>query len=155
MENIRKDLSGPYRLNCLNGITEEQSKQALTGLKMKLEMILDIFCPYCTARGQIIEAVALLSETLELTRHIAHALRPPGLETLGLKAALINYCRAFSRRTGLSIHFEGSDIEGLSEEVSICFYRVLQEALTNVAKHSRAANVEVGYKLMRSFSHWR
>lgn len=117
--------------------------QALTGLKMKLEMILNLSCLHSAVRSELINVVAILNEALDQTRNIAYDLRPPGLETLGLQPALISYCRTFSSRVGIPINFEGSEPDNPSEEVCICFYRVLQEALTNVAKHAKASHVAV------------
>ena len=56
--------------------------QALTALKMKLELLADLSCPDCRFRADLNPVIALADETLEKTRYIAYDLRPPGLETV-------------------------------------------------------------------------
>ena len=119
--------------------------QALTALKMKLELMADISCPDCRLRADLEPVIALADETLEKTRYIAYDLRPPGLETVGLTAVLYDYCRTFSQRVGIPVTFDCSAAEPfeLSDAAAISLYRILQEALTNVAKHAKASWVIV------------
>jgi PAS domain S-box-containing protein len=72
-------------------------------------------------------------------------LRPTALDDLGLRAALANYLREWSERTGISaeLHTSGLLDERLASEVETALYRIAQEALNNAAKHSRARRVEV------------
>ena len=53
------------------------------------------------------------------------------------------FCQDFGKRTQLAIDFVGGELPPLSDAASICLYRFLQEALTNVAKHARARQVRV------------
>jgi signal transduction histidine kinase len=76
-------------------------------------------------------------------RMIAHDLRPQVIESLGLNSALDGLCIDFARRTNLSIQYEGVDLPPLPDPVLISYYRFLQEALTNVAKHAGASQVHV------------
>ena len=77
-------------------------------------------------------------------RQIAQDIRPAVLDTLGLCTALQTYSREFSLRTGLPVVFEADlEIPELSDTYSITLYRILQEALTNVYKHSMANQVWV------------
>jgi signal transduction histidine kinase len=75
---------------------------------------------------------------------ISHRLHPAILDELGLKIALGEECRDFAARTGFLVQFES---EGEStwhaRELSLCFYRVAQEGLHNIAKHAHATNVRV------------
>ncbi len=75
---------------------------------------------------------------------ISHRLHPAILDELGLNAALREECWAFSERTGIPVEFE-SDCPSAchAPDVSLCFYRVAQEALHNIAKHARASNVRL------------
>jgi PAS domain S-box-containing protein len=68
---------------------------------------------------------------------LSHGLHPARLELLGLKAAVAGFCEELSNRHDVTIdvHFENIP-EGLPPEVSLCLYRVLQESLQNVLKHS-------------------
>jgi signal transduction histidine kinase len=81
--------------------------------------------------------------TRERIRLLAHDLRPPALDTVGLNLTLEDFCHHFSRRTSLAIAYHGVSLPGLPDAVNICLYRFLQEALTNVARHAQATQVEV------------
>jgi signal transduction histidine kinase len=77
-------------------------------------------------------------------RGIARDLRPPVLDTLGLKVAMQTYCTEFTRRTHLLVIFESEDaLPRLPDAYNITLYRTLQEALTNVVKHAQASQVWV------------
>lgn len=77
-------------------------------------------------------------------RGIARDLRPPVLDTLGLKVAMQTYCTEFTRHTQLPVLFESDDpLPELPDAYNITLYRTLQEALTNVIKHARASQVWV------------
>lgn len=77
-------------------------------------------------------------------RRLAQDLRPPILEALGLKQAMQTYCSKFTERTQLPVVFEiDPDLPALPDIYNVTLYRVLQEALTNVAKHAQASRVWV------------
>jgi signal transduction histidine kinase len=88
--------------------------------------------------------IADTNKTLEKIRLLAQDLRPTLLDTLGLKKALETYCNEFKVRSRLSISIDlDGDFPELSDMYSITLYRFLQEALTNVIKHSKASQVWV------------
>ncbi len=71
-------------------------------------------------------------------------LHPAILDELGLEAALREESEGFSKQTGISVQFHADNApETLSTEVSLCLYRVAQEALRNVHKHSGASSVDL------------
>lgn len=83
-------------------------------------------------------------EILSKIRRLARDLRPPVLDTLGLKLAMQTYCTEFTRRTRLPVVFESDPtLPALPDIYSITLYRVLQEALTNILKHAQASRVWV------------
>jgi two-component system sensor histidine kinase UhpB len=87
---------------------------------------------------------ALTSDALEGVRRMALELRPTMLDDLGLVAALDACARQFSQRTGLPVEFRAiGRPERLPPEVELVVYRVVQEALSNVARHSGATRAEV------------
>jgi PAS domain S-box-containing protein len=90
----------------------------------------------------------LLDTMVGAVRRIAAALRPVMLDDLGLVAATENLLHDFSQRTGIVVSHE---VEGwaddLGEPLSTSLYRILQEAVTNVARHAQAS--EVGVTLRR------
>ena len=75
---------------------------------------------------------------------LSHGLHPPKLELIGLKAAVAGFCEELSNRHGLTIdvHF-GNIPEALPPAISLCLYRVLQEALQNVLRHSMSRRAHV------------
>jgi signal transduction histidine kinase len=77
-------------------------------------------------------------------RRLARDLRPPVLDTLGLKVAMQTHCTEFTRRTGLPVIFEAdASLPQFRDTYNITLYRALQEALTNVVKHAKASQVWV------------
>ena len=68
---------------------------------------------------------------------LSHRLHSSKLEYIGLSAAAAAFCRDFSDRTGVHIDFSSENVpRSLPEEISLCLFRVLQEALQNASKHS-------------------
>jgi PAS domain S-box-containing protein len=87
------------------------------------------------------ERVAELSDDV---RRMAHHLRPSILDDLGLVPALRSYCADFSRRERIRVRCAHHRVPGsLPPDASLCLYRVAQEALRNVAKHSGAKQAVV------------
>lgn len=73
-------------------------------------------------------------------RRMSHRLHPTIVDNLGLKAALEGLCEEVSQATGISIRFEPNDVpESISNSVSLALFRMAQEALQNMAKHSKAS----------------
>jgi two-component system CheB/CheR fusion protein len=88
-----------------------------------------------------------LAEIAEAVRRLAYDLHPAILTHLGLRAALKSYCVEFSAREGIDVDFSAQkEPASLHEEVALCLYRVTQESLRNVARHSGAKSVGVSFK---------
>jgi signal transduction histidine kinase len=87
------------------------------------------------------------AQTLRAVRHLAMGLRPSMLDDLGLAPALEWQGREFSRRMGVpvTVQIEG-ELERLPDPQRTCIYRVVQEALTNCARHSGARNIRVAVR---------
>ena len=96
--------------------------------------------------GRACDAAALAETTMVQLRRLAQDLRPPALDTAGLHPALEGLCRVFAAYTRLAITYSGRDLPAMPEEMQICLYRFLQEALTNVAKHAQASCVDIRLK---------
>jgi PAS domain S-box-containing protein len=123
--------------------------QALTGLKMDLsslqkslrktgELDLSRLTEKTTTMGQLIDS------TIQTVRKIATDLRPGILDDLGLVAAIEWQSQDFEKRTGIKCNFApGMDDLDLNAERSTTLFRILQETLTNVARHSEATEVIV------------
>jgi signal transduction histidine kinase len=119
--------------------------QALTILQIALrDLQQDLSIPAATLFERI---QALHSQAYEISvkiRRLAQDLRPPVLDTLGLKLAMQTYCTEFTRRTHMPVTFEVDQvIPALSDIYNITIYRALQEALTNIIKHAKASHVWV------------
>lgn len=112
--------------------------QALTGLKLLLGMERD--SPPERRRARYTEAQELAQELLTRVRALSLDLRPAMLDDLGLLAALLWQAERFGAQTGIRIRFEHTGIEGrrFPPEMETAAYRVVQEALTNVARHAGA-----------------
>lgn len=86
----------------------------------------------------------LVDTTVGAVRRIAAALRPVMLDDLGLLAATENLLHDFSQRTGAVVSHElGAWADDLGEPLATSLYRILQEAVTNVARHAAATEVRV------------
>jgi PAS domain S-box-containing protein len=99
--------------------------------------------PALTADVDALEAV---SQQLDReVDHLVWELRPTALDDLGLRAALASYVRDWSKRVGIEakLHTSGLLDHRLPSESETTLYRIAQEALTNIAKHSRAESVDV------------
>ena len=120
--------------------------QALTGLKMDLSYVqggltkagLDRLSEKSTSMSTLIDA------TIQTVRRIATELRPGILDDLGLVAAIEWQAQDFQKRTGITCEFfPGIDDLDLDRERSTAAFRIFQETLTNVARHSGATEVDV------------
>src|SRR6185295_17660772 len=88
------------------------------------------------------EAKELVHGTLRTVRDMAMGLRPSMLDDSGLVPALRWQIRQYSKRTGVSVELETEGVfEDLGESIGTCVYRVVQEALTNCARHANARHM--------------
>lgn len=79
-----------------------------------------------------------------LVRNMLNRLRPAALDELGLVSALEGLCEGFETRTRIACRFVGDEIPGpMDDAAAIALYRIVQEALSNVARHAGATRVEV------------
>jgi len=93
-------------------------------------------------RQRLTKLNALLDQMGRTLHKVAWELRPASIDELGLAAMLDNYVTDWSDQTGVAAEFygKGEDIDNLPDEVRTTIYRVIQEALTNIAKHASEAN---------------
>src|SRR2546425_4828548 len=97
--------------------------------------------------GRLEECSSLLEGTVDSMRNVMAELRPHALDDYGLPAALRSLARGFSRRTGIRVAFEGdAPAADLPKPVDLAMFRIAQEALNNVAKHSNAQRVEIAIR---------
>jgi len=122
----------------------DEASQILIYLKYGLDLLKrDAHQPDAVIAG-IDEVDRMASEVLDNLRRIAVDLRPASLDHLGLVPALRQYIEAVSDKHTLTIRFETRGVSGrLPTEVETCFYRIIQEALTNVVRHAKADRVDI------------
>jgi signal transduction histidine kinase len=92
---------------------------------------------------ELLTARGLLDQIEQRLRNLAHELRPPILDDLGLVAALEFLGEAASKRWGFRVTVQASLDRDLPAIVETTLYRITQEALTNVAKHAKAKHAHV------------
>lgn len=127
------------------------TSQSLTSLMVGLK-VLESACPYgsgseesCRALPQLAELRCQVAGILEEIHRLARELRPSSLDDLGLVEAVQRTGREYGEKFSIVVdcHCEGLDGQRLPHEVETALYRIIQEALTNVARHSGARNVSV------------
>jgi signal transduction histidine kinase len=121
--------------------------QQLTLLGLELEHLVAGSDPSLKLRlHELHEQLVGLSNT---TRDLSHELHPFALEYLGLVAALRNMCRRMSMQGKLPVMFREENVPShLDANVSLCLYRVAQEALESIAKRHKASAVKVELKVI-------
>jgi signal transduction histidine kinase len=89
-------------------------------------------------------AGGVVKETIEMARDLMAELRPPALDEHGLLAALRTFARAQAERLGLPVEVHGTDLSRRpSPFVETALFRIVQEAVSNAAKHARATRIDV------------
>ncbi|MBI2887254.1 MAG: GAF domain-containing protein [Chloroflexi bacterium] len=123
----------------------DETGQALTALIMTLESTADGLSPAQEViRGRLGRAKDMLRATLEDIRKIILDLRPTALDDLGLVAALRRYAEAHLEPLGVTSQIVASGYQdGLWPETEVVLFRIGQEAINNVARHSGARNVRI------------
>ncbi|MES2151997.1 MAG: CHASE3 domain-containing protein [Pseudomonadota bacterium] len=117
----------------------------LTAINMDVNSVLDRLRVDQPHLARMLErARATLLDTVELKRRIVENLRPSLLDNLGLAAALISYCEEYSRLTGLDCEvLVETEVDVAGPMHAIAVFRIVQEALNNIAKYAQARNVIV------------
>ena len=120
--------------------------QALTALKLELA-IAEGIAGAGEAGSRLAEARAITDRALHSVRDMSQLLHPSMLDDLGLPDTATWYLRGFSRRTGITSELVVERLERrLQPEIESCTYRIIQEAVTNVAKHANASLCRVEIK---------
>jgi signal transduction histidine kinase len=113
--------------------------QALTAIKIGMGVAMRGLEHDSRAKTPLEDARALAESTLQNVRDLSQLLHPSMLDDFGLPEALNGYLRNFSKRTGIRTQLTTERMEErLPGEVEVCVYRIVQEATTNVARHSGA-----------------
>ncbi|MGD8381026.1 MAG: PAS domain-containing protein [Syntrophobacterales bacterium] len=121
--------------------------QVLTALRMDCVWIRDrLQQTDARASERTFAMCEMIDQTIDDVRSISVRLRPGVLDDLGLRDALEWYTTDFEKRTGIACTFNHFDVPEVNNMVATAAYRITQEALTNVARHSNATHVDVTLK---------
>ena len=129
----------------------DEISQILTGITVKLAALkLESTSNSVNIKKKIDTTQRLLEKSMATIHRFARELRPAMLDDLGLIPALLAYMKEFGKRTGIRIQFNSVTADKLKRLDSLCrivIYRIVQEALTNVAKHAKADLITVSINL--------
>jgi signal transduction histidine kinase len=120
--------------------------QELTALSLNLTMIRNALPSESVAQlgPRLEDSQRLLEDTTKHLRHVMVTLRPPGLDELGLLAAVKDHAQRVAQRSGFTLMVHGSEPRPrLPPTVEIALFRIVQEALNNTVKHAQATDIAV------------
>ena len=125
----------------------DDTAQALTAQLLRLKTI---EATGGTLKPDVLsQLIEMTAQTLESVRHMAHELRPPSLDDLGLVASLEGLAAQYRERFDIHVHLEIERAKGrLTPDIELAVYRIVQEALTNVAKHAQTNRATVTLRYM-------
>ncbi len=124
----------------------DQMGQSLTALLMVIDSMNQSGAENEPSQKRLDKLKILVEELMDQAHLLAWELRPPALDNLGLRAALEQYVKEWSRSTGIRADFASqglTNLEHLDRIIETTLYRIVQEALTNVHRHSGSEIVSV------------
>jgi signal transduction histidine kinase len=120
--------------------------QNLTGLNLNLQIIQNQVAALQkpALQTRLDDSLRLVEQTTRLVRDVMADLVPPQLEEYGLVSALRWYAGIYTGRTRQEVQVVGNELEPrLDPKTEIAFFRIVQEALNNIARHARASKVTI------------
>lgn len=119
--------------------------QLMVSVKFRVELAINkIKKDDKTASDDLVKGVAVLNQAIQEVRRISHDLRPSLLDDMGLTSALKGLLDEYESRTGIMVETDlDFPKERLPDDIEITLYRLIQEALSNVEKHSGADEVRL------------
>jgi signal transduction histidine kinase len=123
----------------------DQIAQTLTGINVRLASLkTEAMADTKGLQKKITSTQRLVEKSVDIVHRFARELRPTVLDDLGLIPALLAFMKSFTKRTGVRTHLTAfAALEQLDSTRRTVLFRVVQEALTNVARHAQASRVEV------------
>lgn len=128
--------------------------QALTAVKIDLGIIKQKVSDNEVVL-KINKVTALVGETIKTVQRLTSQLRPDIIDDLGLEAAIDWYTKEFEQRVGVEVFLDMDSELTISPNVSLTLFRIMQESLTNIARHSKATQVEIGLHKNSESIHFR
>jgi PAS domain S-box-containing protein len=119
--------------------------QNLAAAKMRLDSLLQLNPTHASAQD-VSETVEIIERAIQQVRSVSHLLHPPLLDEVGLLSALHWYLEGLTKRSSIktSLAVTPDDFPRLAPELETAVFRIVQEALTNVYRHSGASLAHVG-----------
>ena len=145
IENERKSISRELH---------DDLGQVLTAVKIHLGMIIPKLLDIEVV-NRINQVIQLVSDAIKSIQGITKQLRPEFLDDLGLEAAINWYSKEFSERNGIEVILGITPEIVIPSDVSLTIFRIVQESLTNISRHSKATKVYVGLSKTNRFVNLR
>lgn len=145
MENLHKHLNEILENEraLMSREIHDQIGQSLTALKLDLNWMHKYINTNQDAVAKLKGMIELVSNTTKDIQRISSDLRPGILDDLGLAAAIEWYSEEFEKRTGIRCRLNLDDSIPADPQKDLVFFRVLQEALTNIIRHASASSVRI------------
>lgn len=124
----------------------DSSGQTLAALKLSVELLQRKVANDKVISGELASIALLANDALQEIRTTSYLLHPPLLDEIGFTSAAQWFVEGFARRSGMRVQIEFAPMaERLPNSIETALFRVLQESLTNVHRHSGASEVEVRF----------
>jgi len=118
--------------------------QNLVALTLNMAPILGAIDVPPATRSMIEECMRLIDESTNELRTISYLLHPPLLEELGLSRTLRGYVEGFSKRSGVAVSLTAQgELDGLGFDVDLAVFRIVQESLSNIHRHSHSSTANI------------
>lgn len=137
----------------INAIEEERTNismkvhdelgQSMTALKMDMNWMRGNLSDRVLSERKLDKMIAMTNEVIKKVQRISLEMHPVMLEYLGLVAAIEWYCKEFEERTAISCALNLEEVDQNSKCTNLSLFRILQEAMTNVMRHSKATVVRI------------
>ncbi len=121
----------------------QQIASLIIGLDGLAGMLPDRMAP---ERSRLHDLTSTAKDMAESVRELSHQLHSVTLQHLGIARGLEGLCRTFAQQHHVEVNLETEELQDLPDDVSLCLYRVVQEALNNAVKHGNAKQVVVRLK---------
>jgi two-component system sensor histidine kinase UhpB len=117
--------------------------QTLTALKLDLNWVRGNIRDISNSTEKLNKMIEMTNDIIKKVQRISSELRPGLLDDLGLASTIEWYCGEFEERTGIRCNLAVEDLLSADPKNDLALFRILQEALTNVIRHSRASSVNI------------